>query len=42
MKNPILIGELLSIAWSEAKRPGILTDLVSHLKAFSANSSEAV
>jgi putative ATP-dependent endonuclease of OLD family len=33
-KNPMLIGEILSIAWAEGKRPVILTDLVERLKAF--------
>jgi putative ATP-dependent endonuclease of OLD family len=33
-KNPILIGEMLSIAWAEGKRPKILADLVARLKAF--------
>jgi putative ATP-dependent endonuclease of OLD family len=33
-KNPMLIGEMLSIAWSEGKRPIVLTELVTRLKAF--------
>jgi putative ATP-dependent endonuclease of OLD family len=33
-KNPILIGEMLSIAWAEGKKPGVLTDLVARLKTF--------
>lgn len=33
-KNPMLIGEILSIAWAEGKSPKVLTDLVARLKAF--------
>jgi putative ATP-dependent endonuclease of the OLD family len=40
-KNPTLIGEILSIAWAEAKKPGILVDLVTRLKAFGV-AEEAV
>ena len=35
-KNPILIGELLSIAWQEGKKPKILTDLADRLIKFAA------
>jgi putative ATP-dependent endonuclease of the OLD family len=40
-KNPMLIGEMLSIAWAEGKKPKVLTDLVARLKAFGAKQ-EAV
>ena len=33
-KNPILIGELLSIAWQEGKKPKVLTDLADRLIKF--------
>jgi putative ATP-dependent endonuclease of the OLD family len=35
-KNPMMIGEILSIAWAEAKKPDILVDLIARLKAFGA------
>jgi hypothetical protein len=33
-KNPMLIGEMLSVAWAGGKRPVVLADLVARLKVF--------
>lgn len=40
-KNPMLIGEILSIAWAEGKPPTILTDLVERLRAFGGERGAA-
>jgi putative ATP-dependent endonuclease of the OLD family len=33
-KNPVFIGEILSIAWGEGKRPAVLCELIERLKTF--------
>jgi putative ATP-dependent endonuclease of the OLD family len=35
-KNPLLIGELLSVAWAEGLRPQVLADAIQRLKTFGA------
>lgn len=33
-KNPVLIGEILTIAWNEKKKPKVLVDLIASVKTF--------